>query len=166
MIDTGDSVSLRFKTPPDHEYPTDDNKDNEYNVTVEVGDGEATTTRDVVVTVEDVDEPGVVRLSTVQPEDSTAITARLSDPDGVVAGTVEWQWAIEDCPDNNPISGATSDTYVPVTSDVDNTVIAIATYTDGFGEERTAQQPSANNVLDQDDMNAPPAFPIIVSVLL
>ena len=163
MIDTGDSVSLRFKTPPDHEYPTDDNKDNEYNVTVEVGDGEATTTRDVVVTVEDVDEPGVVRLSTVQPEDSTAITARLSDPDGVVAGTVEWQWAIEDPPDNNPISGATSDTYVPVTSDVDNTVIAIATYTDGFGEERTAQQPSANNVLDQDDMNVPPAFPIIVS---
>ena len=38
----------------------------------------------VRVNVANVDEPGVVRLSPAQPQAATALTAALSDPDGVV----------------------------------------------------------------------------------
>ena len=52
---TGGGV-LAFRSPPDFESPADMDGDNVYQVTVEANDGTYTGTRDVTVTVTDVDE--------------------------------------------------------------------------------------------------------------
>ena len=48
---------LRFKLPPDFEAEADTDGDNDYQVTVQASDGGKTGTRDVTVTVTDVNEP-------------------------------------------------------------------------------------------------------------
>ena len=54
-----------------------------YNVTVVVTDSDNNTdSRDVAVTVTNVEEDGTVTLSNLQPEDGVPITATLTDPDG------------------------------------------------------------------------------------
>ena len=80
-------------TPPDYEAPVDSGRNNDYNVRVEVTDsGGNTATRVVTVTVDNIDEPGVVTQSNLQPEDGKTIAASLTDPDGIVSGPT-WQWA-------------------------------------------------------------------------
>ena len=54
MIDSGGA--LTFRTPPDFEAATDADTDNVYMVTVEANDGTNTASRDVTVTVTDMDE--------------------------------------------------------------------------------------------------------------
>ena len=70
-----------------------------YSVTVSVrdskdADGNADTVTDatitVTITVIDVEEPGILELSSTQPVVDTALTASLTDPDGSVSG-VTWE---------------------------------------------------------------------------
>ena len=79
------SGQLQTKAPLDFEGKAS------YSVTVAVHDGKAddgspemTTddTIDVTITITDVEEPGTVTLSLVQPQVGTALTATLTDPDG------------------------------------------------------------------------------------
>ena len=51
------SGALSFKSPPDHEVPSDSDGDNVYVVMVEASDGELTSLQTIQVTVTDVDEP-------------------------------------------------------------------------------------------------------------
>ena len=89
----GSNGELTFMTPPDYEAPVDSGRNNVYNVAVEVTDsGGNTATRVVTVTVDNIDEPGVVTQSNLQPEDGKTIAASLTDPDGIVSGPT-WQWA-------------------------------------------------------------------------
>ena len=75
---------LTFKTPPDFEDARDSGTNNEYDVTVIANDGTSTpTTRSIKVTVTNVEEAGTVALSSVQPKEGVALTADLTDPDGV-----------------------------------------------------------------------------------
>ena len=134
---------LTFLTPPDHEAPADSGRNNDYNVTVEGTDsGGNTATRVVTVTVNNIDEPGVVTQSNLQPEDGKTIAASLTDPDGIVSGPT-WQWATSSGQSADPIvddhiDGATSATYKPVAGDVGDWLWAIASYTDGQGQDKTA----------------------------
>ena len=48
--------------------------------------------RDVVITVKNVDDPGKITFSSVQPKVGIPFTATLSDEDGGVKGDVKWQW--------------------------------------------------------------------------
>ena len=83
---------LRFKASPNFEAPADAGHNNVYNVTVVVTDSRGNTaTRDVVVTVTNVEEAGTVTLSTVQPEDGEGLSAVLNDLDGRTT-SVKWQW--------------------------------------------------------------------------
>ena len=74
--------------------------DNIYMVTVQVSDGELTGTRQMAVTVTDVEEEGTVTLSAVQPKTGIDLMASLTDPDNVTStdtdGSIEtgvtWQW--------------------------------------------------------------------------
>ena len=51
---------LTFNTPPDHENPTDSNRDNVYQVTIQASDGASTgALLDVAINVTDVNEPTV-----------------------------------------------------------------------------------------------------------
>ena len=78
---------------PDYEKPGDANKDNVYEVTVEATDAVGNTgTKDVKVTVTNVEEDGTVTMSQRQPRVGVPITASVTDPDGDVSN-VTWQWS-------------------------------------------------------------------------
>ena len=59
---------LRFANSPDFEGAADGNTDNTYEVTVNASDGTNSATEDVTIEVTNVEEPGVVTLSTLQPQ--------------------------------------------------------------------------------------------------
>ena len=149
---TAVDAALKFKAKPDYENATDANGDNVYEVTVQASDGKLTGMMKVKVTVENVDEPGVVTLSKTQPRVGIAVTASLTDPDGSISG-LTWQWS----KDGIDIMDANSDTYKPVTDDVGATLTATASYTDGHGPSKMADAGSANDVA-VDTRNKPPAF--------
>ena len=76
-----------------------------YSVTVNVHDGRdgagasdprtIDNSQDVTITVENVDEPGTVTLTTLTGviQARVEVTAELSDDDGSVTGSVTWQWS-------------------------------------------------------------------------
>ena len=80
------------------------------------------------------------------------MTASLTDPDDSIS-SLTWQWS----KGNTDIEDANSDTYTPVTDDVNETLTATASYTDGHGPSKTAEKDSAN-VVALDTRNKPPAF--------
>ena len=141
-----------------------------YSLTVEVHDGRdgmgdtsATIddTQAVTITVENVEEPGTVALTTdtgtIQAR--VGVTAALEDDD--IPTGVTWQWARSD---NGRtlwvnIQGATSAAYTPtLEEDRGRYIRATASYTDGHGPNKTAAQVSAR-VGDPPPVNSPPVFP-------
>ena len=95
-----------------------------YHVTVITTDNEgASSSRALVITVTNVDEPGSVSMSTSQPAVEQALTATLTDPDMKI-DEVRWQWSRSDSLAGPwaPIRGATSDTYTPVRTVEDDPV--------------------------------------------
>ena len=168
--------ALTFKAAPaplpDYESPGDSNRNNVYEVTVVVTDSKGNSDeRDVTVKVTNVEEPGVVTLSTLQPRVDVPVTATLADPDSVTVSSISWQWyqgtiqttslPTEKCATGVTANcfnkGATSATYTPVANDATKTLTAVATYTDGFGDD-DATEASANPVL-ADSRNKAPVFP-------
>ena len=136
---TGTSGILTFEASPDFEAPGDANRNNVYEVTVQSTDSGANTgSLDITVTVGNVEEPGVVTLSNLQPEDGIAITAKLTDPDGGVTG-VKWQWQAG----GNPINEATLATFTPTITQVGLILTAKASYTDGHGADKMAESSSS-----------------------
>ena len=180
---TGDMRTLSFENAPDFESPGDSGRNNVYEVTVKVTDSEGNSDeQDVTVKVTNIEEGGVVTLSTLQPRVGFPVTATLADPDDVAAGSVSWQWYKgnddvtqerldtldnNECVDANTndcfIKGATSATYTPVAFDVENILVAVALYTDGSPNEADAPKDfammaTAHMVL-ADTRNKAPVFP-------
>ena len=110
----------------------------------------------VTIEVTDVDETGMVTLSTDRPMvDMATITATLSDEDYDAAedGAVAWQWASSAATTGTwtAITDATSDAYTPVMADDSMYLQATATYDDGVPGEAndaddTAMAVTANAV--------------------
>ena len=116
----------------------------------------------VTITVNNVDEPGTVTLSSLQPQVGFQLTATLDDPDDVVSGSATWSWA--GSPNGSSpgtlISGETSATYTPVAADVGDYLRATASYTDGEGSGKSAEGVSTNRVQPAPvPPNEPPQFP-------
>ena len=182
---TDDMRTLAFKANPDYESPGDSGGNNVYEVTVKVTDSRGNSDeQDVTVKVTNLEEPGKIILSTLQPRVGFPVTATLADPDNITADSVSWQWykgtvtqALLDaenglndteCVDANTndcfIKGATSATYTPVAFDVGDTVVAVALYTDDRPNEDDAEDfdfammVTANTVL-ADTRNKAPVFP-------
>ncbi len=150
--------SLTFKTAsvPNYEMPADTDMDNVYEVTVVATSAGKAGTRDVKVTVRNVEEDGTVTLSQVQPTEGIPIKASLSDPDGNVS-SLTWQW--NDGTDD--IEGATSDTYMPVAGDIGDTLTATAMYFDGESAPGATAKKSAtveSNTVARDSRNKAPVF--------
>ena len=162
---------LRFAAEPNYETPVDDDANNDYDVTVKVRDngipgngGTSNQLDDIVsvtITVRDVEEPGMVTLTTAtgRVQARVEVTAALSDGDGPTG--VSWQWARS--PDGRTdwvdIAGATSAMYTPtLEEDRGNYLRARASYDDGRGTNKTAEKVSAR-VDDPPSVNSAPVFP-------
>ena len=129
-----------FLQPPDFEAPVDDDDDGVYELIVLAQAGSALTLKSVIVTVTDENEAGAIWLTTARPKMGDPLTATLTDPDGVTAGTVTWQW--ERSAGRNTwvvIDGAEAASYTPVAADGGNYLRATATYTDGHGAGKSAR---------------------------
>ena len=156
---TADGGELEFKKKPDYENPTDANKDNVYEVTVQASDGKKTGMKKVMVSVTNAEEDGVVTLSKVQPVVGIPVKATLTDPDGGIS-KLTWQWSNDD----GEITDANSDTYTPVLGDVGDTLTATASYFDGQSpadatDKKTAAASSpTDNDVERDTRNKPPVF--------
>ena len=134
---------LTFREAPDYEAPTDSDRDNVYEVTVEVTDrGGNKTTRDVTVHVENEDEPGLLTVSNLYPQVGTRITPTLTDPDTPISNLI-WTWEIG----TNVESRANA--YTPKTADINRTLEVSVTYTDGTGERQTLSVNSKASVDDR-----------------
>ena len=118
---------------------------------VEIADSSIDATRSADIFVMDVEEDGVVTLSTDEPETGTQVTTTLEDGDGGVTGEI-WQWARSENGRTGwtNISGATSSSYTPTVADEDFFLRATVTYTDRRGAGKSAEAvtddpvPSAN----------------------
>ncbi len=154
---------LRFESAPDFEAPANADTNNMYEVTVEVSDGGVgtTATEDVTIEVTNVDEPGTVTLSTLQPQVGREIMATLDDPDNETANTITWQWYRGSSPSTGATAGENTNTstYTPVAGDIGSKLRARAMYDDGEDEDKTAQEDSANSVRLAPATNTDPVFP-------
>ena len=160
-----DNGVLRFESSPDFETPRGGAADNSntYEVTVQASDGGAGTTamEEVTIEVTNVEEPGTVTLSTLQPQVGVQITATLDDPDNEAADTVSWQWYRG----NSEIAGATNgggtmmSSYTPADGDVGSVLRAKAMYDDGEDEDKTAQENSAHAVRQAPAVEHPSDIP-------
>ena len=150
----GSTGQLMTKAALDHETKSS------YMVTVTAMDADsATDTIDVTINVNNVDETGTLELSSMSPIAGTALTATLTDLDGVVA-VVDWQWSRSMTMDGTfeHIAEETM-TYTPSDDDVGYYLQVVAKYTDGHGsgksETATTGKVSAapNPVLVKHDAN-------------
>ena len=136
---------LRFSATPDYEVS---GHGADYAVTVQAavaGQQGNPFTLAVTATVVNVDEAGVVNLSSEQPEVGVALTATLSDPDGGVSGAT-WKWAAATSKNGAwiNISGATSAVYTPAMADAGHYLRATASYGDAEGTGKRARGISDN----------------------
>ena len=143
---------LTFKSPPDYEAQS------RYQVTIEATDTRNTDTLAVTVTINNIEEPGTLELSLVQPQVNTQLTATLADPDGT-ATSVVWKW--ESSTSSNAwtiIDGAIAAGYTPVDDDVGKSLRVTATYTDPEGPNKEASVTSENPVQEEPIVNTAPDF--------
>ena len=99
-------------------------------------DGTTTTTQSFSVTVANVNSMGSVSLSGTTAEDQ-ALTATVTDPDGLTGVTISYQWQRTSTPGTASswadISGATSSSYTLTQSDVGKYMRVSVSYTDSQG---------------------------------
>ena len=158
QFDLSTSGVLTFKAPPNYEAPTDTGGNNEYQVTVVASDGPNAVGHAVTVTVENIEEPGTVSLSSPQPRVGTALTATLTDPDGNITG-LSWTWERSQNRSSwSPISGAATRHYTPAGGDLSHYLRVPASYTDGHGAGKGAQETSDHAVQPAPIMNNAPQF--------
>ena len=139
-----------FPKLPDYEAPDDADRNNDYEVTVFAGAGAPFTSLDplsVTVTVTDENEAGAVSLSTVRPRAGSVLTADLTDPDGVTAGTLTWQWERSTGPGAwVVIDGAMAAGYTPTAADTNAFLRVTATYDDEHGSGHRVRKAASNVV--------------------
>ena len=160
---------LKFVNTPDFEDPQGSGGDNTYSVTVTASDGSndsQDSMQELTIKVVNLEEPGVVTLSTRQPRDGIQLTATHTDPDGAVAD-LTWQWARSpngtngwtDIVDEEDDEVGKTATYTPGEDDVGHFLRVTASYDDAQGDDKVADEVSANAVDEKLYVNAAPTFP-------
>ena len=147
------NVVLTFKESPDYE------EQRSYRVTVRAEAGSHTVDRVVTVNIQNVEEPGTVTFSKVQPQEGTQLTATLDDDDGPTGTTWQWYRTSSRGSNGNPITNADSESYTPGAADVGSYLRAVASYDDGYGDDKNAAAVSSNRVQEAPPAPAPPVFP-------
>ncbi len=118
--------------------------------------GGTAVTSQITINLDNVEEPGTVTLSSLQPIVGQPLTATVSDPDDS-SDSETWSWARSPNGTTSwtPIGGETSDTYTPATGDMGRYLRATASYTDEVGPDKSAQAISANAVEAAPGRNPP-----------
>ena len=153
--------AISFITPPDFESPTDAGgvgSDGTYDLELSITDSRHLFSRQLAVTVGDIDEPGALSLSSRQPVVGVALTATLHEPDDVSSRTWEWERS-SDQSTWTEITGETSASYTPVAADVGQHLRATVTYTDSAGSGKELSATSASAVVAARANNQAPSFP-------
>ena len=128
---------VTFRSAPDYESPDDSGRDNSYVFTVSATVGGEPVTRNVTVSVTNVDEDGVLVITPSTLGVGRVLTAILTDPDGGVTDQA-WQWARQTTGGvSTDIAGATFKTYTVMDEDVGQYVEVRVTYTDNYASRRT-----------------------------
>ncbi len=106
-----------------------------YTLTVTATLGEDRATAQVTIEIKDMDDPGIVKLST-KPWVGVKLTATLSDQDVPVTDE-RWQWwQRKGSGAWTRIDGAAAADYTPVLVDVGKSLQARVDYTDAFGQQQ------------------------------
>ena len=150
--------------------PLDFETKSSYSFTIEVHDrldsaGQPSTaiddTQDVTITVNNVDEPGVITLNSATNEVQARVelTATLSDEDGI-SGTPTWQWERSRSSSGgwSVILTATSATFEPTDVDTGGYLRVTASYADDHGSGKTARLTSPR-IGEPPPVNSAPVFP-------
>ena len=119
---------------------------------------------ELTITVTNVNEPGMLVISPMQPQVGTELMAILTDEDNIAPGQGEWQWASSDS-----MTGTFTDipersgdrTYRPTEDDLDKYLQATVEYVDRAGADlREVKAVSAYPVrVDTNTSNQDPKFP-------
>ena len=144
---------LTFREPPDFEEQSN------FSVTVSAAAGSHTVNKVVVVNIQNVEEPGSVSLSHVQPQEGINFVATLEDDDEPAGITWQWYRTSSRSSDGTSISGADSRNYTPDAADVGSYLRVVASYNDGHGDGKSATAISANRVQEAPPAPEPPVFP-------
>ena len=116
-------------------------------VTYKDGAGNAETKTSASTSpVANVDDPGSVTVSGT-PSQGETLTATVSDPDGIVAGSLGYQWYA----DGVAITGATGATFTLTQDQVGKVVTVSAGYTDAKSGARGAGSPGTGSVGNVND---------------
>ena len=154
---------LSFNIPPDYEAADDSGTNNTYNIVIVASDDALGVTdrkmayHKVVVEVMDVDEPGMITLSSLQPQIGVTLTATLMDGDATTGDpltAIKWEWEKSlDRSSWEPIDGAPIE-GAPGSKETVGYLVggtaegyylgATATYTDSHGSKKTSMAVSAN----------------------
>ena len=157
---------LSFKSSPSYENAQDAGTNNEYKVVVRASDGgETYAYHKVVVMVTNVEEPGTVKLSALQPQVGIDVDrAQHSDPDGDVTGRT-WKWE-RSAAMNGPWTTIPGDhdtvatsTYTPTGADVGSYLRATASYADDHQSGKMAMAITVMMARAAPGQNSLPAFP-------
>ena len=144
---------LAFNESPDYEEQT------RYIITVRAEAGAHTLDKAVTVNIQNVEEPGAVTLSTVQPQEGTGLTATLDDDDGPTGTTWQWYRTSSRGSTGTAITNANSRFYTPDATDVGRYLRVVASYDDGHGDDKSATAVSLNRVQAAPPALEPPVFP-------
>jgi len=132
-----------------------------FNVTVSVSDSFDRTVETQVPIKVTSDTEGEVTLSMYEPKVGTTITASVSDPDGVLNDSVDWQWEYDDgnwvddgfdefVPDWQAVVGATGATFTPSADMAGYALRAVASYADGLSapgeQDKYAESASTDEI--------------------
>ena len=113
----------------------------EYPLTITAQDGREALVLMVRVAIVDVDDQGLVSLSTTQPRTGEELSARLQDQDDQVRDE-RWQWWRRTTPDAGwtAIDDATASSYTPIAADAGYYLQARVTYADEHGNQRAESE--------------------------
>ena len=130
----GKAGVLTFNSSPDYEAPTDSDRNNVYELTVEASDGNNTNPLAVTVTVTNLtDARAVIRGTAQVGRTLTAETSGIPDKDRSDRVNFSYQWLADD----KDIESATDPTYEITERDEGKAIKVRVTFTDNAGKEET-----------------------------
>ena len=156
-INTGGS--LHFTRWGSYENPTDADRDNQYQVTVQASDGTNMAALQVVVVVISRGRP-IINGDAQVGQPLIVDTLGITDADGLHNPNFTYQWIANDGTTDSDIAGATNSTYQLVAANAGKTIKVRVSFTDDAGNEETLSSAPTGAVLEEPVLGeGPPGAP-------